>query len=39
MSPDEFEKIITNNTVLTLTDDLDSKKLLGFKVDLGENWG
>jgi uncharacterized protein YydD (DUF2326 family) len=37
MSPEEFEKIITNNTILTLTDDLDSEKLLGFKVDIGEN--
>jgi|SRR5665648_58918 len=37
MSPEEFEKIITNNTILTLTDDLDSEKLLGFKVDIGGN--
>ena len=37
MSLEEFEKIITNNTILTLTDDLDSEKLLGFKVDIGEN--
>ena len=31
---DEFEKIITQNTVLTLTDDSDSEKLLGIKVDI-----
>jgi len=30
---DEFKKIITRNTVLTLTDESDSKKLLGIKVD------
>jgi len=30
----EFEKIITLNTVLTLTDESDSEKLLGIKVDL-----
>jgi len=37
MSSEEFEKIITNNIILTLTDDIDSKKLLGLKVDLSEN--
>jgi len=31
---EEFEKIITQNTVLTLTDESDSEKLLGIKVDL-----
>lgn len=31
---DEFEKIITRNTVLTLTDESDCEKLLGIKVDL-----
>jgi uncharacterized protein YydD (DUF2326 family) len=31
---DEFEKIIAQNTVLTLTDDSDSEKLLGIKVDI-----
>ncbi len=31
---DEFEKLITQNTVLTLTDESDSEKLLGIKVDL-----
>ena len=34
ISDDEFEKIITQNTVLTLTDESDSEKLLGIKVDL-----
>ena len=37
MSPEEFKRIIMNNTILTLTDNLDSEKLLGLKVDLGEN--
>lgn len=32
----EFYNIITKNTVLTLTDDSDSEKLLGIKVDIGE---
>jgi len=31
---DEYKKIVTDNTVLTLTDDSDSEKLLGIKVDL-----
>jgi uncharacterized protein YydD (DUF2326 family) len=31
---DEFEQIITQNIVLTLTDESDSEKLLGIKVDL-----
>ena len=34
ISDDEFEKIISQNTVLTLTDESDSEKLLGIKVDL-----
>ena len=34
MKDDEFEKIITLNTVLNLTDESDSEKLLGIKVDL-----
>jgi len=34
INDDEFEKIITQNTVLTLTDESDSEKLLGIKVDL-----
>ncbi|MCG7850114.1 MAG: DUF2326 domain-containing protein [ANME-2 cluster archaeon] len=33
ISDDEFENIITQNTVLTLTDESDSEKLLGIKVD------
>ncbi len=34
MKDDEFKKIIVQNTVLTLTDESDSDKLLGIKVDL-----
>ena len=34
MTDDEFEKIITRNTVLTLTDESDYDKLLGIKVDI-----
>ena len=34
MPDDEFEMIIVQNTVLTLTDDSDSEKLLGIKVDM-----
>ena len=34
MADDEFEKIITRNTVLTLTDESDYDKLLGIKVDI-----
>jgi len=34
MKGEDFEKIITQNTVLTLTDESDSEKLLGIKVDL-----
>ena len=37
MTNDEFENIISRNTKLTLTDESDSDKLLGIKVDLGEN--
>lgn len=33
---EEYKNIITQNTVLTLTDESDSEKLLGIKVDLGE---
>ena len=36
MTDEEFEKIITRNTKLTLTDESDSEKLLGIKVDLRE---
>ncbi|GHU98065.1 hypothetical protein FACS189483_05570 [Spirochaetia bacterium] len=33
--PVDYEKIITKNTVLTLTDDSDAEKLLGIRVDIG----
>lgn len=36
LSDEEFNNIITQNTVLTLTDDTDSEKLLGIKVDIGD---
>lgn len=36
MTSKEFKEIITENTVLTLTDESDSQKLLGIKVDIGE---
>jgi uncharacterized protein YydD (DUF2326 family) len=35
LSPEEYKKIITNNTILTLTDESDEEKLLGIKVDIG----
>jgi uncharacterized protein YydD (DUF2326 family) len=35
LSPEEYEKIIANNTILTLTDESDDEKLLGIKVDIG----
>jgi uncharacterized protein YydD (DUF2326 family) len=35
LSPEEYEKIVTNNTILTLTDASDAEKLLGIKVDIG----
>lgn len=34
LSEDEFNSIITQNTVLILTDDSDAEKLLGIKVDI-----
>ncbi len=34
MSDEEYENIITKNTVLTLTDDSETEKLLGITVDL-----
>ncbi len=37
ISKEEFDNIITKNTVLTLTDESDSQKLLGIKVDIGDN--
>ena len=36
LTEEEFKKIIIDNTVLTLTDESDSQKLLGIKVDIGE---
>ena len=34
LSVDEFNRIFTENTILELTDENDSKKLLGIKVDI-----
>lgn len=35
LSSDEYDEIISKNTVLSLKDDSDSEKLLGIKVDIG----
>jgi uncharacterized protein YydD (DUF2326 family) len=35
MSPEDYNEIFQNHTVLILTDDEDSEKLLGIKVDIG----
>lgn len=35
LTDEEFSNIITQNQVLPLTDELDSEKLLGIKVDIG----
>jgi uncharacterized protein YydD (DUF2326 family) len=35
LSPEQYENIINKNIVLTLTDDSDTEKLLGIKVDIG----
>ncbi len=35
LSPEEYKFIIEDNTILTLTDDSDTEKLLGIKVDIG----
>jgi uncharacterized protein YydD (DUF2326 family) len=35
LSPDEYDKIINQNTILTLTDESDAEKLLGIKADIG----
>ncbi|MGB5156180.1 DUF2326 domain-containing protein [Desulfobacterium sp. N47] len=35
ITDEEYKNIITHNTVLTLTDESDSEKLLGIKIDLG----
>lgn len=37
MSADEFERIVSNNIVLELTDESDSDKLLGITVDISDN--
>lgn len=36
LTEEEYQKIIVENTVLTLTDDNDSEKLLGIKVDISD---
>ena len=36
LSEEEYKKIIEDNTILTLTDESDSEKLLGIKVDLND---
>ncbi len=36
LTEEEFQRIITENTILTLTDESDSQKLLGIKVDIGD---
>ena len=35
MPPDDYDEIIQDHTILTLTDDDDSEKLLGIQVDIG----
>jgi len=35
MSAEDFDEIFQKNTILTLTDDDDSEKLLGIQVDIG----
>jgi uncharacterized protein YydD (DUF2326 family) len=35
MTPEEYNEIFQDNTILTLTDDGDSEKLLGIKIDIG----
>ena len=35
MTSEEYDELFQNNTILTLTDDNDSEKLLGIKVDIG----
>ena len=37
MESDLFQKIVKNNTVLTLTDDNESEKLLGITVDINDD--
>ena len=36
LSEEEYKKNIEDNTILTLTDESDSEKLLGIKVDLND---
>jgi uncharacterized protein YydD (DUF2326 family) len=36
LSHEEYEKIISKNTILTLTDESDNEKLLGIKVNIGD---
>ncbi|MCP4109775.1 MAG: DUF2326 domain-containing protein [Desulfobacteraceae bacterium] len=36
ITDEEYESLITRNTVLTLTDESDSEKLLGIRIDFGE---
>lgn len=36
LTEEEFQMIINDNTILTLTDESDSQKLLGIKVDIGD---
>ena len=37
LEPDQYDEIVTKNTVLTITDDNDSEKLLGITVDIDDN--
>lgn len=37
LDPAQFDEIVTQNTVLTLTDDDDSEKLLGITVDIDDD--
>lgn len=34
MSEEEYKEIVTDNIILTLTDESESSKLLGVKVDM-----
>ncbi len=36
LTDEKFKKIIIDNTILTLTDESDSQKLLGIKVDIDD---
>jgi len=37
LDPEHFQKIVVDNTVLTLTDDHESEKLLGITVDINDD--